>query len=81
MSERHEVAPTALKSKKEFRETIKIGSASAWDKNILSLFHVGFDRKSYADLGGFIDSKYFETPSTEENCDGTYTMKTSNKRL
>ena len=70
MSGKHEVAPTALNPRKEFRETVKIGSASAWDKNILSLFHVRFDRNSFADLRGFIDSKYFEPPSTEDNCDG-----------
>jgi len=81
MSEKHEALSTALKPTKEFRETVKIGSASAWDKNILSLFHVGFDRNSFADLRRFIDFKYFEPPSNGENCDGIYAGETPNSRL
>ena len=66
MAEKQEVAPTALKVPKEFRETVKIGSASSWDKNILSLFHVGFERDNFADLKQFVDAKYFEPPTDNE---------------
>jgi hypothetical protein len=70
MADKHEIEPTAMKPPKEFRETVKIGSASSWDKNILSLFHVGFDRNTFADLENVIDSKYFRPPSTDESCEG-----------
>ena len=60
-----ETTSTAMKKPKEFRETVKIGSASSWDKNILSLFHVGFDQKDYAELRNFIDDKYFRAPDDD----------------
>ena len=66
MAEKHETKPSAFKPPKEFRETVKIGSASSWDRNILSLFHVDFDRNVYSDLSDFLDTKYFETPSDDE---------------
>ena len=62
MAEKHEVAPTAQTVPKEFRETVKIGSASSWDKNILNLFHVDFQRDSFSDLRQFVDRRYFEIP-------------------
>ena len=43
MANKHETAPTAVKPPGEFRETIKIGSASSWDKVTLDLFHVNFN--------------------------------------
>lgn len=67
MSEKQEAKPSTLKPTKEFRETVKIGSASSWDKNILSLFHVAFDRNVYSDMRDFLDGKYFETPSDDED--------------
>lgn len=48
MADKHEAAPTAVKPPKEFRETVKIGSASSWDKNIVSLFHVLEVREAFA---------------------------------
>jgi hypothetical protein len=66
MADKHETAPTAMKPPKEFRETIKIGSASSWDKDILSLFHVSFDRTEHSDLRDFLDAKYFQAPSMDD---------------
>ena len=66
MAEKHEVAPTALMAPREFRETVKIGSASSWDKNILTLFHVSFERKSFADLEEFVDRRFFAPPDDDE---------------
>jgi hypothetical protein len=66
MAQKHEVAPTASTVPKEFRETVKIGSASSWDKNILSLFHVGFERDDFADLKKFVDARYFDPPTDDE---------------
>ena len=59
---------TAPKPPKEFRETVKIGSASSWDKNILTLFHVMFDRTEFSDLRDFLDARYFRTPDEDEEC-------------
>ena len=56
------MVPTAMRPPKEFRETIKIGSASSWDKNILSQFHVGFNRNDFGNIRDFIDEKYFRAP-------------------
>jgi hypothetical protein len=66
MANKHEAAPSALKPPKEFRETVKIGSASSWDKNILSLFHVSFDRSKFYNLQDFLDAKYFQPPSVDD---------------
>jgi hypothetical protein len=66
MAEKHEVAPTALTGPRSFRETVKIGSASSWDKNILALFHVSFERKSFTDLEEFVDRQYFGPPDDDE---------------
>jgi hypothetical protein len=46
------VAPTAKKPPGEFRETIKISSASAWDKVTIKLFHVVFNKTDYTELQG-----------------------------
>jgi hypothetical protein len=66
MADKHETEPTALKLPKEFRETVKLGSASSWDKNILSLFHVGFDRHVFSDLRHFLNGRYFQPHSDDE---------------
>jgi hypothetical protein len=66
MTEKHETAPTRLAVNKTFRETIKIGSASSWDKNVLNLFHVKFEKDSFADLREIVDSRYFEPPDGDE---------------
>ena len=68
MAEKHEVvSATTPAATKAFRETIKIGSASSWDKNILNLFHVGFEKESFADLREVIDSRYFEPPDDDDD--------------
>lgn len=64
--EKHEVAPTRLAIAKGYRETVKIGSASSWDKDILNLFHVKFERNSFADLREIVDARYFEPPDDDE---------------
>lgn len=51
---------------KVFRQTVKIGSASSWDKNILTLFHVKFDSTDLSDLHDFLDAKYFQPPPPDE---------------
>jgi hypothetical protein len=66
MTEKHETAPTRQAISKTFRETIKIGSASSWDKNILNLFHVKYEKDSFADLRDVVDPRYFESPDDEE---------------
>lgn len=66
MADKHEAVPTAMKPPKEFRETVRIGSASSWDKNILSLFHVSFDRTELSDLRDFLDLRHFQPPSIED---------------
>jgi hypothetical protein len=66
MADKHEAMPTAIKPPKEFRESVKIGSASSWDKNILSLFHVQFDRNTFTELKHFISADYFEAPVDDE---------------
>jgi hypothetical protein len=68
MADKHGVAPTAKKPPGEFRETIKLGSASAWDKVTLKLFHVVFNKNRYSELQGsnYIDKRYFETPADSE---------------
>jgi hypothetical protein len=70
MASKHETAPTALKPPGEFRETVKIGSASSWDKVTLELFHVMFNKAEYTELRGskYIDQRYFEAPSEDEEC-------------
>jgi len=70
MANKHDATPTAMKPPGEFRETIKIGSASSWDKVTLDLFHVLFTKTRYTDLRGsnYIDKKYFEPPSVHEKC-------------
>src|SRR6202035_826447 len=70
MASKHETAPTALKPPGEFRETIKIGSASSWDKVTLELFHVTFNKSVYTQLRGSkcINQNYFEAPSEDEEC-------------
>ena len=65
MTGKHDEAPMALTMPKEFRETVRIGSASSWDKNILSLFHVVL-QKNTSNLREFIDSQYFEPPTDDE---------------
>lgn len=64
--EKHEVAPTRLAITKGYRETVKIGSASSWDKDILNLFHVKCERNSFADLREIVDARYFEPPDDDE---------------
>lgn len=66
MADKHDAAPTAVKPPKEFRETVKIGSASSWDKNIVSLFHVSFDRAELSNLRNFLDVKHFQLPSIDD---------------
>jgi hypothetical protein len=70
MADKHEAEPTAMKPPSEFRETVKIGSASSWDKVTLELFHVAFKKTRYTELRGskFIDERYFEAPSENEEC-------------
>lgn len=66
MAEKHEVMPTTLKVHKEFRRDCEDWSASSWDKNILSLFHVdSLKTDNFADLRTFIDARYFE-PTTDD---------------
>ena len=72
MAEKHEFAPTASTVPKEFRATVKIGSASSWDKNILALFHVDFQKNSISDLREFVGENYFEPPTDEETRQGIY---------
>src|SRR5438045_9573914 len=67
MADKHESAPTALKSPKEFRETVKIRSASSWNKVTLKLFHVAFDRNRFSDLREFVDSTYFLPPADDQD--------------
>src|SRR5947207_7564861 len=67
MANKHETAPTAPKPPKEFRETVKIGSASSWDKVTLKLFHVAFDRNRFSNLRDFIDSTYFQPPTDDQD--------------
>lgn len=67
MADKHELVPTALKPPKEFRETVKIGSASSWDKITLQLFHVAFDRNRFSSLRDFIDSTYFQSPTDDQD--------------
>lgn len=77
MAEKHEAAPTtSLATIKAFRETIRIGSASSWDKNILSLFHVAFEKDSFADLRRVIDSRYFEPPDDDEEARNRNSLST-----
>ena len=66
MAEKYEATSSALTAPREFRETVKIGSASSWDKNILALFYVSFERKSFAYLEEFVDRRYFEPPNDDE---------------
>ena len=69
MAEKHEAAPSAMKpSSQEFRQTIKLGSASSWDKNILSLFHVDFDQSKHSPLEHVINAKYLQPPTPGEDC-------------
>lgn len=68
MAEKHESTPSAMRPSKEFRQRVVIGSASSWDKNILSLFHVAFDRMTCSDLRQFLDAKYFESPGEDQDC-------------
>lgn len=65
MAEKHETVPTAVKLPKEFRKTVKIGSASSLDKYILLLFHVGFDQNDFSDIRNFISKKYFQAPDND----------------
>jgi hypothetical protein len=70
MANKHETAPTAMKPPGEFRETVKIGSASSWDKVTLDLFHVEFNKSDTSDLrsSNFIDKSYFDPPVEGEQC-------------
>jgi hypothetical protein len=68
MAEQREAMPSAIKPSKEFRQTVRIGSASSWDKNILSLFHVAFDQATTSDIQLFLDPKYFQPPAADEDC-------------
>lgn len=63
MAEKHEIVPTRLA--KAFRETIRINSVSSLNKNILSLFHIKFQKDSLADLRELVDPRYFE-PSLDD---------------
>ena len=56
-----------MKTVKEFRETVKIGSASSWDKVTLGLFHAVFDRNDCSNLNDFLDPRYFEPPIDDES--------------
>jgi hypothetical protein len=68
MEDKREAAPSAMKPPKEFRQTVKIGSASSWDKDILSLFHVSFDRMTSSDLAHFLNPQYFRPPEADDDC-------------
>src|SRR6202035_4484843 len=85
MASKHETAPTALKPPGEFRETVKIGSASSWDKVTLELFHVNFNKTEYTELRGsnYVDERYFEAPPENEKCHrgGQRFLSSSNGRL
>jgi hypothetical protein len=77
MAEKHETAPTVrLTTTKAFRETIRIGSASSWDKNILNLFHVAFEKDSFADLRWVVESRYFEPPDDDEEARNRNSLST-----
>jgi hypothetical protein len=67
LSQKHEAAPTALKPTKEFRETVKVGSMNSWDKVTLTAFHVGFNHETPSELRGFIDPRYFDHPTKDED--------------
>jgi hypothetical protein len=41
MAEQREAMPSAIKPSKEFRQTVRIGSASSWDKNISFIISCG----------------------------------------
>ena len=82
MSDKQATVPTAMKPPKEFRETIRIGSASSWDKNILSLFHVAFDPSKFSDLQLFLDPRYFQRPAEDEEfCQGNHIQGGVDTRL
>jgi hypothetical protein len=84
MANKHEMTPTAMKPSGEFRETVKIGSASSWDKVTLDLFHVDFKKTDISDLRGsnFIARSYFDPPVEGEQCyNGTLFSYTANGRL
>ena len=49
MAEEHENRPSLQKTKK-YRQVVELGSASAWDKFYLDLFHVDFYQKDYDQL-------------------------------
>jgi hypothetical protein len=70
MANKHEAEPTAMKPPGEFRETVKVGSASSWDKVTLELFHVMFKKTDYTELRGskYIDARYFKSPPENEKC-------------
>jgi hypothetical protein len=67
MSQKHEAVPTALKPTKEFRETVNIGSLNSWEKVSLTAFHVSFNRETPSELNGFIDPKYYDHPTKDED--------------
>jgi hypothetical protein len=84
MANKHETAPSIIKPPGEFRETVKIGSASSWDKVTLDLFHVDFNKTDTSDLRGsnFIDKRYFDLPTEDEQCyAGNLFRSSANDRL
>jgi hypothetical protein len=82
MAEKHEAAPTAMKPPKAYRETVKIGPTSSWNKITLVLIHVVFDRNEISDLQDFVDAKYFQTPAIDEKCyEGNLLGKGAKRRL
>jgi hypothetical protein len=45
----------SLPKKKTYRQVVKLGSASAWDKFTLDLFRVDFDKNAYDQLPHEVD--------------------------
>jgi len=68
VADKHEAEPSVVKPSDHFNQTIKLGSASSWNRNILSLFHVGFDQSEFSSLDKILDAKYLKPPEKHEDC-------------
>ena len=54
MAEDHENRPR-LNATKQYRQVVRLGSASAWDKFYLDLFQVDYDKNLYDQLPPEVD--------------------------
>jgi hypothetical protein len=68
MVNKYEIVSSVIKSSGEFRETVKIGSINSWDKIILDLFHIDFNKTDTSNLrdSNFIDKRYFDLSIEDE---------------